>query len=331
MRHNKALIKLYAGFGLLAFVIAGCASDDWEEQKERESRIIQQYLRDNNITEDQKTEGGIYIVELEKGTGRSPLRDNFVVINYVGRYLENGSIHETNLDSLKSQWSGASYYPYFIYAPLRFRYGYSIAGLNEGLAMMQEGGKAKLIIPSDKAFYDFNPLVYEVELIEVMRDPAAYEDSILAAYVEKESYDASTMMSGIYFRETFTPNPDDPETVEPGDTVLFRFEGRYVTGYGGRLSDTVVFDSNMEDQQPIKMVFGSRKSLSGVILAIPDGLVTALDSMRTGTRATAVLPYSEAFGAGGLVSGTYGYTIVPPYQTVLYDLVVEEIRSPLGK
>ena len=55
---------------------------------------------------------------------------------------------------------------YFVYGPLKFEYGFSITGINEGLALMKEGGKAELLLPSDKAFYDFNPMIYEIELLE---------------------------------------------------------------------------------------------------------------------------------------------------------------------
>ena len=65
------------------------------------------------------------------------------------------------------------------YAPFEFDLGARqvIAGWDEGIAMMKEGGKAKLIIPSSLGYganprpggviKPYNTLVFDVELIEV--------------------------------------------------------------------------------------------------------------------------------------------------------------------
>jgi len=259
------------------------------------------------------------------------MKDDYVVINYVGRYLEDNSIHETSYDSLKDEWANADTYLYFVYGPLKFKFGHSIAGLNEGLSLMKEGGKARLILPSDKAFYDFNPMVYDVELIKVIQDPVEYEDSVLNAYLASRGFDTlTTAYKGIYFKETFTPDPGDQRTVQTNDTVLFRFTGKLVDGFGSEIKDDRVFDSNTDDPNPIKLIYGKSETYSGFMLALPRGLNSALDSMRVGTHATAVLPYTEAF-KDGLFSPVYGYTIVPKVQTVVYDIVVEDIRSLSGK
>jgi hypothetical protein len=172
---------------------------------------------------------------------------------------------------------------------------------------------------------------YEVELIKVIKNPEAYEDSVFAAYLDENAYDSTEVAGDIYFRETVTPDPGDTRTVQSGDTILLRFSGNYIVDYEGVLDDGTVFDSNLEDANSLKMVFGKNQIITGMILSIPDGLVTAIDSMRIGTHATAVLPYTEAFGTEGLISGTYGYTIVPAYQTVTYQLILEDIRPPEGK
>ena len=326
----KTLFKSIPLFSLclLAF---GCVKEDWKEMEKTEERIIENYLSENGINKDDKTSGGIWYIEERAGTGSTPVRDDYVVINYVGRYLEDGAIHETNYDSLKTEWANSEKYGYFVYAPLKFRYGYSIPGINEGLSLMKEGGKARFIIPSDKAFYDFRPLEYEVELMKVIKDPGLWEEETLSSYLESENYDESTSYKTISFRETVTPNPSNTRTVQANDTIIIRYEGRYVTDYSGTVTDDIVFDSNMDDIVALKLVFGKNEIIKGSILSIPKGLITAIDSMRTGTHATAVLPYTEAFGTQGLLSGTYGYVIVPGYQTVVYDIILEDLRPPSGK
>jgi FKBP-type peptidyl-prolyl cis-trans isomerase len=327
-------ITILALPALILALSAGCLKNDLEEKEANEKKLIQQYLTSNDISADTKTEGGIYYVEDIAGMGLSPVIDNYVVINYTGRYLENDAICETSDSTLKDEWPAAEHYEYYLYGPTKFKYGHNIAGINEGLALMKEGGKAKIIIPSDKAFGDWNPLVYEIELIKVIKDPVAYEDSVLNAYLDEKGFNASTKLDSIWFKETFTPDPTDLRTVQTNDTVFFSFTGRLIDGFGNVLQDNRIFDTNIGDSKPVKLVFGktSTSSGSGVILALPAGLIMALDSMRIGTHATAVLPYRQAFGAGGLYHAVpTKYTIVPQYQTVVYDIVLEDIRPPAGK
>jgi FKBP-type peptidyl-prolyl cis-trans isomerase len=324
-----AFIRPFILFFILPLAVSGCLKNDWEEKEQHEKDLIKSYIASNGITEEQKTEGGIYYVEEIAGTGLTPVVDDYVIINYTGRYLEDNSIHETSYDSLKDEWEYADTYTYYVYGPLKFKYGYSISGVNEGLGMMKEGGKAKLVIPSDKAFYDFNPMVYDIELLKVIKDPVAYEDSVLKAYLEVKGFDTlTTAYKGIYFKETLTPDPADQRTVQTGDTVFFRFSGKLIDGFASEIKDDRVFDTNADDDDPIKLYYGTQlKVITGVILAIPEGLKTALDTMRVGTHATAVLPYTQAFKDAGLVNSIYGYTIVPKYQTIVYDIIVEDIRS----
>ncbi len=91
----------------MAFAVSGCVTNDWAEKEQNEKDLIAAYVKDNGITEDQKTENGIYFIEKVAGTGLSPKEDDFVVINYTGRYLEDNRIHETSYDSLKGEWDNA--------------------------------------------------------------------------------------------------------------------------------------------------------------------------------------------------------------------------------
>ncbi|MBN2813336.1 MAG: FKBP-type peptidyl-prolyl cis-trans isomerase [Bacteroidales bacterium] len=314
----------------LLWLTTGCVNDDLEEAKKEENKIIGEYLTANGIAEDTKTEGGIYFIEDVVGTGISPLTDNYVFINYTGRYLETNEIRETNNEQLKDEWPAAQTFTNLLYGPTKLLFGYSIPGFNEGLSLMKEGGKARLIIPSNKAYYDETPLIYEIELIKVVKNPVAYEDSVVTEYLNANGFTTDNRIDTlVWFKETLTPDLADTVTVEPGDTVFIRFEGRLVDGFSNPVDDSRVFDSN--GSEPLKYVYGTSKVVSGSILQIPAGFNVALDSMRNGTHATVVIPYTQAFGEDGLVNSIHNYVMIPPYQTLVYDIVVEEIRHPAGK
>jgi FKBP-type peptidyl-prolyl cis-trans isomerase len=316
---------------LLAFAVSGCVTNDWAEKEQKEKDLIAAYVKDNGITEDQKTENGIYYIEKVQGTGLSPKKDDFVVINYTGRYIDNNRIHETSYDSLKGEWDNAENYKYFVYGPLKFEYGFSIAGINEGLALMKEGGKAELLIPSDKAFYDFNPMIYDIELLKVISD-APHDDSlVMVKYLNQIGWDSAGTYyekTGVYVKETHIENPGDDHYFQAGDTIYFKYSGKLLDSYGPEVTERT-FDSNMENDATVKFIHGQQSYEKGsFMLGFPSALRTSLDTLRFKSKATFVLPWEKAYGDKGLINSQYGYIIVPKFQTVVYYIEVVDLKTP---
>ena len=316
---------------LLASAVSGCVTNDWAEKEQKEKDLIAAYVKDNGITEDQKTENGIYFIEEVAGTGLSPKKDDFVVINYIGRYIEDDRIHETSYDSLRSEWDNADTYKYFVYGPLKFEYGFSIAGINEGLALMKEGGKAQLLIPSDKAFYDFNPMIYDIELLKVISNPAHDDSLVMEKYLNQNGWDtASTYYekTGVYVKETYVENPNDDHYFQASDTLYFKYTGKLLDSYGPSVTERV-FDSNMQNEETVKYVHGQQSYEKGsFMLGFPQALRTSLDTLRFKSKATFVLPSIKAYSDKGLINSQYGYIIVPKFQTVVYDIEVVDLQIP---
>jgi FKBP-type peptidyl-prolyl cis-trans isomerase len=132
-----------------------------EQRKFAEPGEIAEYLKNNNITT-APTASGLYYVETVKGKGPKPEAGDTVRVHYTGRFLD-GKVFDSSLDT----------------EPIEFNVGIGmvIPGWDEGIQMMNEGGKAKLIIPSNLAYGEggvgdglippYTPLVFEVELVKV--------------------------------------------------------------------------------------------------------------------------------------------------------------------
>jgi peptidylprolyl isomerase len=131
-----------------------------ENAKKDESALLKKYLKDKNITV-KPTASGLYYIEKAKGTGPQPTPGKKVKVHYTGTLL-NG----TKFDSSKDRNQ-----------PFEFELGKGqvIKGWDEGVALMNAGGKAILIVPSNIAYGDreipsipaYSTLVFEVDLIEV--------------------------------------------------------------------------------------------------------------------------------------------------------------------
>lgn len=139
-----------------------------EEEKnarleKEETEKLQKYLADNNITQ-QPTESGLIYIEIVKGKGPKATNGKTVSVHYTGTLLD-GTKFDSSFDHPDQK-------------PLEFKIGEGriIKGFEEGISMMNKGGKAKLIIPSKLAYGSrpagptipaFATLIFEVELVDV--------------------------------------------------------------------------------------------------------------------------------------------------------------------
>jgi len=131
-----------------------------ETAKKEEAYKIAKYLKDNNVNV-APTSTGLFYIEKVKGTGRQPVPGDKVSVHYTGTFLD-GKKFDSSFDRN---------------APFAFTLGKGqvIKGWDEGIALMHQGGKATLIIPSNIAYGDrtmgeitpYSTLVFEVELLEV--------------------------------------------------------------------------------------------------------------------------------------------------------------------
>jgi FKBP-type peptidyl-prolyl cis-trans isomerase len=107
-----------------------------------------------------QTSSGLVYYEMISGTGVQPTLSNTVEVHYHGT-LTDGTVFDSSVDRGQT---------------ISFPLGGVIKGWQEGLALMKEGGKATLVIPSDLAYGDAGSgdsippgatLKFEVELFKV--------------------------------------------------------------------------------------------------------------------------------------------------------------------
>ncbi len=133
-----------------------------EKAKEEEVSKIQSYIKRENVTVS-PTASGLYFIEKEAGTGRQAAAGKEVKVHYTLYNIEGRK--------LQSSLDGGQ--------PFSFTLGQRqvIQGWDEGIALMKAGGKATLLVPSSLAYGAtdrgqdipaYSPLVFEVELIEVV-------------------------------------------------------------------------------------------------------------------------------------------------------------------
>ncbi len=138
---------------------------DKAKAEQDEAQAIQKYLKDNNITPTQVLPNGLIYVEKQAGSGPKAAAGSKVKVHYTGMLL-NGTKFDSSLDSGQ---------------PLEFTLGQRevIEGWEQGIALMSQGTKASLIIPSKMAYGERgagggrippnSPLLFELELVEIVK------------------------------------------------------------------------------------------------------------------------------------------------------------------
>ncbi|MEB2779564.1 FKBP-type peptidyl-prolyl cis-trans isomerase [Algoriphagus persicinus] len=120
-----------------------------ERAKERlveEDKIIQDYIKDNDLTA-QKTESGLYYVIEEEGTGDPVAPGTTMTVDYAG-YLLDGTLFDTSIESIARENNTFSEGRPYAPLPVTVGMGQVIPGWDEGLLLLKKGSKGKFLIPS---------------------------------------------------------------------------------------------------------------------------------------------------------------------------------------
>ena len=127
-------------------------------EKDKGKQFIADYLAKHKNAK--KTKSGLVYEMIIEGNGKSPAATDTVEVHYQGTLID-GTIFDSSIERKQK---------------ISFPLNRVIPGWTEGLQKVKEGGKIKLIIPSDLAYGDAGSppkipggatLVFEVELFKV--------------------------------------------------------------------------------------------------------------------------------------------------------------------
>jgi peptidylprolyl isomerase len=119
------------------------------------------------VGEEITTGSGLKYIDIQEGTGASPLTGDTVVVNYTGWTEADGKKFDSSLD-------GGQPFTFPLGA------GQVIKGWDEGVATMKMGGKRRLIIPADLGYGASGSgsippnatLIFDVELLDINPTPS---------------------------------------------------------------------------------------------------------------------------------------------------------------
>lgn len=161
---NRRLLFLTGA--VLFLTLVSCDKTEKYEREEREK--IDSYLASHPEQDFVQKPSGLYYLEINPGNGQVLQTHDTVCIKYTGKFL-SGTVFDTNVNANGTVDT--------LFAPVKE--GYLVAGYDEGVSYMTEGGKSLMLIPSSLAYGPtgwgiipgYTPLFFEVELLKVVPGP----------------------------------------------------------------------------------------------------------------------------------------------------------------
>lgn len=150
---------------VLIMLLSSC--DPGKKYERQEKALIQDFLSSNSSLAFELQPSGLYYLPVQVGSGIMPVTHDTAWVKYTAKFLD-GTVLDTNVgktDSLKRPVNE----------------GWLIKGLDEGITLMNNGGKAILLIPSKLAYGPsgsdygiipgYTPMLFDIELVRVKTGP----------------------------------------------------------------------------------------------------------------------------------------------------------------
>jgi len=277
-----------------------------EVMKEASKKALEDYIAANNISVTPEPSGA-YIIPLEKGKGRCPVKGEKVELDFSATLLDGQSVGST-FDS-----------------PEKFSFvlgeGNTIQGWEEVVPKMHLGERVMAIIPFDLAYGEravgsipaYSNLVYDIKLLKITTAAELKAENekamqALKADSEKAFFDylkanniTDYTASGLFFNKSVTTEGAQPQE---GQIARIKFAASYLDG-------TPLGDSEQLGDH-YDVVIGEGKVLKG--------LEEAVTMMRVGEKARFVLPYTLAYG-------TNAFGSIPAYSNLVFDVELLDVLN----
>ena len=275
-----------------------------EMMKEASQKALSDYIEANNINITPEI-SGVYIIPMEKGKGRCPVKGEKVEVDFSATLLDGQSVGST-FDSPEKLS--------FVLGE-----GNTIQGWEEVVPKMHLGERVKAIIPFDLAYGEravgsipaYANLVYDIKLLKITTaaelkaenekiQQALKSDSEKAFFDYLKANDITDYTaSGLFFNKSVTTEGAQPQE---GQTARIKFSASYLDG-------TLLGDSEQLGDY-YDVVVGEGKVLKG--------LEEAVAMMRVGEKARFVLPYTLAYG-------TNAFGSIPAYSNLVFDVELLDV------
>ena len=311
---------------IAAAALFSCAKESEESSQSVQKRILQAFI-EKNYPGTEPTASGLYIVDSIPGTGRTPDKSSYVLVDYIITYLDGTYVSYTG-DSIARQLGTFTYSGY--YHPRIWSLEDNTSGIIELLTGMKEGGMVKAVIPAvlldeesgkEISQGDGSSKIYEIYLREVIDDAYQYQIDQLEEFSATHYGGLDSTEYGFYFKNLHPLH----DTITSSHHVNVRYVGKYMDGK--------VFDTNVEDTARKYRIYSSGNTYSALSFqfeAKEDNAVDENSFIQGFSKALWRMGYGDhsvTFFYSNLGYGDNGSGDIPAYVPLFFELWIEEYEE----
>ena len=262
---------------IVLMILGSCTKSDdpFEKQVNDDTKKIEKYLENHNITATE-IQDGFYYKAMESNTDGKVIEKDDIVEFYYKISLLDGTVLEDKMEEAKNH-------------PLLFKKGNSAlwpSGLEKGVELMHVGEHYKFFLPSYLAYYsyfnnDFFPafsnFIVEVKVKGILSEADILSEQLseIQDFINANNYEnAQKQESDLYYIKTKEGSGKQPGTTS---NVTIKWTRKYLDG-------TIIASTGTKSQN---------YSLSGT--NIIDGLKEGIPLMKEGEKAIFLIPSKLAF------------------------------------
>ena len=323
MNKIKTLLKTTLALLLLVFLGTSCLDKEVERRQDDANAKFQKYLQDNNYNDEHHIGFGVYVKVIESGdeNGALPVNGQNIRLDYKGMYTD-GTLFEST-DS--GDASSLNFGEYFIYGPAKHIVGTLIPGFDTAIKTITEGTVAQFVIPHEMAFGNYEPVVYDVSLHDLISNDSIDEYEAFKQFKEANDFnDTMNLGEGLLYKlvGVDTSLRTDP-VVRVNDTIKLELTGRFAETYYGNNQGRVFYPRGEETLILSDYLWGTKTDYP-----MEENVNKAIDSAVKYMRVGETMELAFTSGAYEADSVRWGYGIDPKVDPLLNYIVVPPI-TPL--
>lgn len=298
------------GILFVSTLLFSCIKTTDYEAEEQDK--IDKFIAGKNF---EKKDVGTYLSFVENNTSTdadAPRDGDKIIVSFTGTYT-NGTFLETT-DSL----TGTIVYPNrkYVYGPKKLEVGTLMYGFDTTIKFFSPGDTGIMVIPSYMAFYNYEPVVYNVRLLDVVENDSLYEANKLSEFLIANSFNPDNQFEncpGIYFKTSSGVLSGNP-VGSSFDSVSINITARYAeTYYSNNLGRR--FYPLLDD--PINI---TRKFESSYNFPLRPAIDSAIKRMEIGETIEIATTPKWAYGNDGYYDTYYQALLVQENIPVYYSI-----------
>lgn len=305
---------------LITILLSSCLKDNTAEKKAEHDSKMNSLKSEYGMTDSDLLEEGIYrkiISEPDVKDEADTIKGgDYIIIDVKGTYAYGNVFDASDVDVAEEE---GIYRPDLVYGPYRYKLDKTIYGFYSALQGLKEGTEVHLVFSHEFAFYDYNPVAYEIKVHSVIHDLDQYVLEQNAEYLEDMGIDTDADFvpgtdSLLYWK--LVKQGTDSIDLEVGDIVKLRLYGyfaetdtNYITDFPGRQffpinesSDTLLGEAGVQT------------------FPLVSSLYAAIQYMTIGEIREVFVPTEYAYGEDGVIHPYVGKYLIPINMSLHYTV-----------